>query len=41
MMTQYKSAFLKTPLGTAKIRGNIDGIVEVSVEDKEIPTTER
>jgi methylated-DNA-[protein]-cysteine S-methyltransferase len=40
MMTQYKSAFLKTPLGTAKIRGNIDGIVEVSVEDKEIPTTE-
>ncbi len=39
-MNQYESAFLKTPLGTAKISGNIDGIVEVSVGDEDIPTTE-
>jgi len=40
MMTQYKCAYLKTPLGTAKIIGNSDGIVEVSVGDEEMPATE-
>ena len=39
-MTEYKSAFLKTPIGTAKIVGNKDGIVEISVLDDEHPTTE-
>ena len=39
-MNKYKSAFLKTPLGTAKIVGNKDGIVEISVLDDEHPTTE-
>ena len=38
-MTEYKSAFLKTPIGTAKIVGNKDGIVEISVLDDEHPTT--
>ncbi len=40
MMTQYKCAYLKTPLGTAKIIGNSDGIVEISVGDEEMPSTE-
>lgn len=40
MMTQYECAYLKTPLGTAKIIGNSDGIVEVSVGDEEMPATE-
>jgi methylated-DNA-[protein]-cysteine S-methyltransferase len=39
-MNEYKSAFLKTPLGTAKIIGNEEGIVEISVLDEEHPTTE-
>jgi methylated-DNA-[protein]-cysteine S-methyltransferase len=39
-MNEYNSAFLKTPLGTAKIIGNEDGIVEISVLDEEHPTTE-
>lgn len=39
-MTEYKSAFLKTPIGTAKIIGNKDGIAEISVLDDEHPTTE-
>lgn len=39
-MTEYKSAFLKTPIGTAKIVGNKDGIAEISVLDDEHPTTE-
>ena len=39
-MTEYKSAFLKTPIGTAKIIGNKDGIAEISVLDDEHTTTE-
>ncbi len=39
-MNEYETAFLKTPIGTAKIVGNADGIVEISVLDKEYPTTE-
>lgn len=39
-MNDYKSAFLKTPLGTAKIVGNHEGIIEISVLDDEFPTTE-
>jgi len=39
-MNQYDSAFLKTPLGTAKILGNKNGIVEISILDDTYPTTE-
>lgn len=39
-MDKYEIAFLKTPIGTAKIVGNADGIVEISVLDEEHPATE-
>lgn len=39
-MTEYESAFLKTPLGTAKIIGNDQGIVEISVLDEKYATTD-
>ena len=39
-MDQYDSAFLKTPLGTAKIVGNDKGIIEISILDDVYPTTE-
>ena len=34
-MKVFETAYLKTPLGTAKILGNDDGIVEISVLDEE------
>lgn len=39
-MGAYETAFLNTPLGTAKIVGNKDGIAQISVLDEEFPTTE-
>lgn len=39
-MEGSETAFLKTPLGTAKIVGDKDGITEISVLDQEYPTTE-
>jgi methylated-DNA-[protein]-cysteine S-methyltransferase len=39
-MNVYDTAFLKTPLGTAKIVGNKNGIVEISILDDAHPTTE-
>ena len=39
-MKKLETAFLKTPIGTAKIVGNSDGIVEVSVLDEDHPTSE-
>lgn len=38
-MNEYESAFLNTPLGTAKIVGNAEGIVEISVLDEDIAAT--
>lgn len=38
-MIEYETAYLKTPIGTAKIVGNEEGIVEVSVLDDDLPTT--
>lgn len=32
-MDQYEEYFLNTPLGTAKIVGNKDGVIEISVSD--------
>lgn len=32
-MDQYEEYFLKTPIGTARIMGNEDGIIEISVMD--------
>jgi len=39
-MNEYDTAFLKTPLGTAKIVGNRNGIVEISILDEVFPATE-
>ena len=39
-MNEYDTAFLKTPLGTAKIVGNRNGIVEISILDEVYPATE-
>lgn len=39
-MNEYDTAFLKTPLGTAKIVGNKKGIVEISILDDEYATSE-
>ena len=39
-MKEFETAFLKTPLGTAKIVGNADGISEVSVMDEEYPNSD-
>ena len=39
-MNEYDSAFLNTPLGTAKIVGNKNGIVEISILDDHYNTTE-
>ena len=38
-MNEYDTAFLKTPLGTAKIVGNRNGIVEISILDEVYPAT--
>lgn len=38
-MIEYEIAYLKTPIGTAKIVGNEEGIVEISVLDEDFPTT--
>lgn len=39
-MSLYEHAWLKTPIGTAKITGNDDGISEITVLDEEFPATE-
>lgn len=39
-MSDLVTAFLKTPLGTSKIVGDTNGIVEISVLDDDIPSTE-
>jgi len=39
-MNKHDSAFFKTPLGTAKIVGDKNGIIEISVLDETYPTTE-
>ena len=39
-MSLYNYVLLKTPIGTAKILGNDDGVVEISVLDEELPSTE-
>ena len=39
-MNEYDSAFLKTPLGTTKIVGDENGIIEISILDETYPTTQ-
>ena len=39
-MSNYEVCFFKTPIGTAKIVGNQDGITEISVLNEEVESTE-
>lgn len=38
-MEQLKITYYKTPIGTAKIEGNNDGITSITVLNEEIPTS--
>ncbi|WKK66902.1 methylated-DNA--[protein]-cysteine S-methyltransferase [Lutimonas zeaxanthinifaciens] len=39
-MNSYETAYIKTPLGIARIVGNQEGISEVSVLEEKLPVTE-
>ena len=38
-MSDYEQCFLKTPIGSARILGNSDGISEISVLDEEVESS--
>ena len=40
IMNSYETAYIKTPLGIAKIVGDQEGISEVSVLEERLPVTE-
>lgn len=39
-MSDYETCFIKTPIGTAKIAGNKDGITEISVLNEEVESSQ-